>query len=282
MLVFKGFKDLNKHLNQVRNQDPNLIIGLVPTMGALHQGHLSLVRQCNKDCDLTICSIFINPTQFDKQNDLTNYPKPIAQDISLLIQAQCDVLLLPDVQEVYPESYVHQTFDIKNIDNIIEGKSRVGHFQGVCNVIYRFFSEITPHKAYFGQKDFQQTVVIKKLVAIVGLRVDIVVCPIVRENNGLAMSSRNIRLSRGGKQEAKCIYEALCILKKHYKKLGISNSIGLAKKHILATKGTEIDYLVVVNTSNLAITKEQNINEMIALVVVNFEGIRLLDNLILS
>lgn len=282
MLVFKGFKDLNKHLNHVRNQDPNLIIGLVPTMGALHQGHLSLVRQCNKDCDLTICSIFVNPTQFNKQNDLTNYPKPIAQDISLLIQAQCDVLLLPDVQEVYPESYVHQTFDIKNIDNIIEGKSRVGHFQGVCNVIYRFFSEITPHKAYFGQKDFQQTVVIKKLVALVGLRVDIVVCPIVRENNGLAMSSRNIRLSRGGKQEAKCIYEALCILKKHYKKLGISNSIGLAKKHILATKGTEIDYLVVVNTSNLAIAKEQNRNEMIALVVVNFEGIRLLDNLILS
>ena len=170
MHIIQRFYDLKRYIHTQSRANPNQVIGFVPTMGALHDGHISLINACNMACDLSICSIFVNPTQFGEPNDLTKYPKPIEKDIELLIENNCDILFLPSVEEVYPPKYVQQLFDLDGIDLVYEGKSRVGHFQGVCNVIYRFFDQIKPHKAYFGQKDFQQTVVVKKLAIFAGIK----------------------------------------------------------------------------------------------------------------
>ena len=181
MHIIKRFIDLKRLLDNNQKRSPNQIVGFVPTMGALHEGHISLINESCTNCDVSICSIFVNPTQFGESNDLEKYPKPIEKDVELLIDSGCDVLFLPTVEEVYQATYTHQNFNLGGIDLVFEGKSRVGHFQGVCNVIYRFFDQIKPHRAYFGQKDFQQTVVVKKLVNITSLNTKICVVPIKRE-----------------------------------------------------------------------------------------------------
>jgi pantoate--beta-alanine ligase len=231
MHIIKRFYDLKRLINKKTKLNPDLLVGFVPTMGALHDGHISLLNESTKECDLSICSIFVNPTQFGESSDLEGYPKPIEKDIELLIQNKCDVLFLPSVEEVYPTTYAQQEFDLSGLDTVFEGKSRVGHFQGVCNVIYRFFDQINPHKAYFGQKDFQQTVVVKKLVEITGLKTAICVVPIKREPNGLAMSSRNVRLSVSGKKDAAFISHALMLVKNNLKSLGVYKSVEMAKQY---------------------------------------------------
>ncbi|MDG2041815.1 MAG: pantoate--beta-alanine ligase [Bacteroidia bacterium] len=282
MHIIKRFVDLKRYLKVRKKRSPSQIIGFVPTMGALHEGHLSLIKESCGGCDISICSIFVNPTQFGESNDLKKYPKPIEKDIELLINNGCDVLFLPSVEEVYPATYTHRNFDLGGIDLVFEGKSRVGHFQGVCNVIYRFFDQIKPHKAYFGQKDFQQTVVVKKLVNITSLNTKICVVPIKRELGGLAMSSRNIRLSDNGRKKASFINESLKLIKNSFREIGLSNSVDLAKKHILKNENAKLDYLVVAEKDTLKGVKTYENKKLVILIAVNYEGVRLLDNIILD
>jgi pantoate--beta-alanine ligase len=282
MHIIKRFVDLKRYLNVREKRNPSQIIGFVPTMGALHEGHLSLIKESCSGCDISICSIFVNPTQFGESNDLKKYPKPIEKDIDLLINNGCDVLFLPSVEEVYPATYTHRNFDLGGIDLVFEGKSRVGHFQGVCNVIYRFFDQIKPQKAYFGQKDFQQTVVVKKLVNITSLNTKICVVPIKREPGGLAMSSRNIRLSNNGRKKASFINESLKLIEKNFREIGLSNSVDLAKKHILKNENAKLDYLVVAEKDTLKGVETYENKKLVVLTAVNYEGVRLLDNIILD
>lgn len=282
MHIIRHFYDLKRYINTQSRANPDQLVGFVPTMGALHDGHISLINACNAACDLSICSIFVNPTQFGESNDLISYPKPIEKDIELLIENNCDILFLPTVEEVYPVTYVQQHFDLDGIDLVFEGKSRVGHFQGVCNVIYRFFDQIKPHKAYFGQKDFQQTVVVKKLVDITPLTTEVCVVPIKREPGGLAMSSRNVRLSDNGRKKAAFINESLMRIKNSFKEVGIPKSVDMAKAYIEEFEHAELDYLIIVGVDTLKETEQHQNQKIIALIALDYEGVRLLDNRILN
>jgi pantoate--beta-alanine ligase len=283
MQLIKTADFLTKHLSFLRTEDKNVTVGFIPTMGALHAGHLSLVEESVKQNDVTVCSIFVNPTQFGEEQDLVTYPKPIADDIRLLTEANCTVLFLPPVEEVYPKAYKHKTYALDGLDLKIEGASRPGHFQGVCNVLDRLFTLIEPTNAYFGQKDFQQTVVVKKLVELINSPTKICVLPIAREPHGLAMSSRNTRLSDQGRKNAAFIYRALQQLKEDVVTLGVTKALDKAKQFINAQKGASLDYLVIVDTDTLEeVDNLGDSNSVAALTVVEYEGVRLLDNIYLK
>jgi len=283
MHIIKASDDLSRYLNSIRTDNPKVTIGFVPTMGALHAGHASLVEASVAQSNITVCSIFVNPTQFGEVADLNEYPKPIENDIALLIKCGCDVLFLPKYEEVYPQEYVQREFDLLGLDHKIEGASRPGHFQGVCNVLYRFFKIISPNQAFFGQKDFQQTVVAKRLAELIDSPPTIVVVPIKREPNGLAMSSRNIRLSEKGRNNAAFIYKALSGLVSDLGEMGLPEALKKAKQFIEAQKGTHTDYLVVVDTITLEeITSLEECDSAAVLTVIEYEGVRLLDNIILK
>ena len=283
MHLIKSAKALNRYLLVQRSKDPNVTIGFVPTMGALHQGHASLIESCVSENNISVCSIFVNPTQFGEKADLDNYPKPIEKDIEMLVALGCDILFLPRYEDIYPADYQHKTFDIGGLDFKIEGASRPGHFQGVCNVIDRFFSIVSPDAAYFGQKDYQQTVVVKRLVEVTGSNVEIRIVPIKRESHGLAMSSRNIRLSEKGRMNAAFIFKALNQLKEDIQTMSLSEALEKAKQFISAQKGAKIDYLLAVNSYSLEEVSDLESAEGVAVVtVVEYEGVRLLDNIILK
>ncbi len=184
------------------------VIGFVPTMGALHEGHLSLLKNARKDNNITVVSIFVNPTQFNDPDDLRNYPRTPEKDLALLSGAGCDFVFMPSVEEIYPPSYQF-SYTIGPLEEKMEGKFRPGHFQGVVTVVYRLFEIVMPHRAYFGEKDFQQLTIIRKMVSDLHLPIEIIPCPIVREPDGLAMSSRNLRLSPEHRQHAPLIAQTL-------------------------------------------------------------------------
>ena len=283
MHVIKTSETLTKHLKTLRENNPKVTIGFVPTMGALHTGHASLIEASVAENDITVCSIFVNPTQFGEAADLETYPKPIENDIELLIDNGCDILFLPDYKEIYPDTYQQQEFAIGGLDHKIEGVSRPGHFQGVCNVLHRFFILVFPSRAYFGQKDFQQTVVAKKLVETTNSPLEIRITPIYREPHGLAMSSRNIRLSTKGRQNAAFIYRAISQAKEDVNEMELHEAIAKAKQFINAQKGAHIDYLLAVDTATLDEVKTlESANEIALLTVVEYEGVRLLDNIYLK
>ena len=184
-------------------------IGFVPTMGALHEGHLSLVNQAKKDCEIVVCSIFINPTQFNDLNDLENYPVTIEQDIDLLKTQKCNVLFMPSPDEMYPQGLKTNTYELNNIDKVLEGSKRPGHFDGVCTIVHRLFSIVEADIAYFGKKDFQQLAIIKQVVKSLSLTVKIKSGETIRENDGLAKSSRNTLLTPEDRQKAPLIFKSL-------------------------------------------------------------------------
>ena len=193
MLIFDTKSALNAHLESIKSQ--NIQIGFVPTMGALHPGHTSLIDLSKKRGLFTICSIFVNPTQFNDQNDLKNYPRTPEKDLEMLKLAGCDAVFMPSVSEIYPKEDKRQ-FDFGHLDTILEGAHRPGHFLGVAKVVSILFDIVKPHIAFFGSKDYQQVMVIKELVRQLKLSIEIVPCPIIREADGLAMSSRNMRLNK--------------------------------------------------------------------------------------
>jgi pantoate--beta-alanine ligase len=282
MHIIKSAKKLTHYVNQLRANDKNVTIGLVPTMGALHLGHASLIDASVVANTYTVCSIFVNPTQFGDAGDLDKYPKPIEKDIELLMEHKCDILFLPEYDQVYPENYVHRKFDLAGMDFKIEGASRPGHFQGVCNVVARFFEIVHPDFAYFGQKDLQQTVIVKRLVKLLNFPIQLAIVPIKREPHGLAMSSRNIRLSEKGKNNAAFIYKALHQLKEDVEEMSLQDALAKAKQFISAQKGARIDYLLAVDTTTLEEKEKLDYKTEVAVViVVEYEGVRLLDNIIL-
>ena len=206
MQFFNTKKELLAVLEIYRNEGK--VIGFVPTMGALHEGHLSLVKDSKKNSDITVVSIFVNPTQFNDPEDLKRYPRTLEKDLDLLKSVNCDLVFAPSVEEIYPEPDTRK-FDFGYLESIMEGAKRPGHFNGVGQVVSRLFDIVQPHKAFFGMKDFQQVAIIKNMVKQLNYSVEIISCPIVREENGLAKSSRNTLLEENYKKNAPHIYATL-------------------------------------------------------------------------
>jgi pantoate--beta-alanine ligase len=249
-------------------------------MGALHPGHISLVEQSVKENDFTVCSIFVNPTQFGEKTDLETYPRPIEKDIALLLDASTDLLFLPEPEQVYPPDYKQQVFDLQGLDLEIEGKQRPGHFQGVCNVIYRFFEIIRPDNAYFGQKDFQQTVVVKRLTDLMRVKTRIRVMPISREESGLAMSSRNTRLNASARREASFVYRFLQQAKEEALSKDLTSAMETMKSKIEDLENAVLEYLIAVDADSLQKVDDLNHQHpVVLLTVIRFHGVRLLDNI---
>ena len=264
-----------------KQKEKKMSIGFVPTMGALHQGHISLIEKCREESDITVCSIFVNPVQFNNKEDFEKYPKTIDKDIDILKKAKCDVLFCPSVNEMYPDGEEIKTFDFDYLDKILEGKFRPGHFNGVAVVVEKFFNIIQPNHAYFGEKDFQQLVIIKEIVKKLNLSVKNISCPIVRETDGLAMSSRNVRLSINDRKKAPIIFQILTEAKRKAKNTSIPQLKEWVflefEKYSLVPEYFEIadrDTLKIIN--NWAETEKP-----IALVAVYLGKIRLIDNLFL-
>lgn len=282
MKTFTTEKELQEVVSKLLKEGKTL--GFVPTMGALHSGHISLIQASKDECDFTICSIFVNPTQFDKQEDLDKYPITIEADKALLEAADCDFLLLPSVKEVYPNGKENYTApEIGEIVNVLEGKHRIGHFAGVMQVVERLLRMTTPTHLYMGLKDYQQFLICSKMTKAVGIDVKMCGMPIIREQNGLAKSSRNVRLSAEGKEIASNINRRL---KKSKGLLSINNVKRLEKKaneYFDSLEGLKLEYFEVVDRDTLMKPEGKNKKDnLIALVAAWVEGVRLIDNKILS
>lgn len=248
-------------------------------MGALHAGHLSLIRQAQQSNDVVICSIFVNPTQFNDPADLEKYPRPIAEDIRKLEVAGCDILFNPAVNEMYARNEQWH-LEIGDLEHLLEGKFRPGHYQGVTQVVYKLFDIVKPGRAYFGQKDYQQFLVISKMVALLSLPVKLVMCPIERETDGLAMSSRNIHLSADDRQHALVLSKTLEWAKEHFDKNNIPQLQAEAIEHIGAEPGVQPEYFEIADGDSLH-PADQNTTKFVALVAARVGNTRLIDNMIL-
>ncbi len=258
-------------------------LGFVPTMGALHDGHLSLLKRSMAENDKTICSIFVNPRQFEDPVDFKKYPNTLCSDLDVLLDLGIDLLFHPEVHTIYPDDFKAKNYELNGLDLILEGRDRPGHFQGVCNVLGRLFQILPVHKAYFGQKDFQQTAVVKRLIDVLKLDLKIEVCPIVREENGLAMSSRNERLTKSQRKEAGFIYDELLKLKNELCQNDWILAMDRFKRKIIEAKNSSLEYIKIVDSTTLEEIDEFDSNrKLVALTAVKYHGVRLLDNIILN
>lgn len=283
MKVFTTEKELHQEISKLLKD--NKTIGFVPTMGALHSGHISLINAANDECDFSVCSIFVNPTQFDKQEDLDKYPITIEEDKKLLEAAHCDFLLLPSVAEVYPEGKENYTApDIGDIVNVLEGKHRIGHFEGVMQVVERLLRMTLATHLFMGMKDYQQFLVCTKMTRAVGL--DHVVMrgmPIVREESGLAKSSRNVRLTPEGKLIATKLNKRLQKSRILLYKNNIKRIEKKAKEYFDDIEEIDLEYFEVVDKNTLFKPEGKNKKEnLIALLAAWVDGVRLIDNMELS
>ncbi len=281
MIIFKTIKGINNFLDKYRKEEK--IIGYVPTMGALHAGHVSLIENCKGNSDLTVCSIFVNPTQFNDQNDFDNYPQTIEKDIQLLYETGCDVLFLPSAAELYPANEILESYQLGFLETILEGKYRPGHFQGVCQVVNRLLKIVKPHRLFMGQKDYQQCMVISKLLELTNSTVHLIICPTVREESGLAKSSRNVRLSETDNSKATIIYQALLFAKDHISSIPILEIESKMKADLLRNGFDTIDYIAFCDAGSLTpITAYSSKDNVIVLIAATIKNVRLIDNLILN
>lgn len=282
MEIFKTQKELRNYLEKPRAEHKK--IALVPTMGALHEGHLSLIQQAQQRADIVVCSIFVNPTQFNDPKDLEKYPRPIEQDIDLLQKQGCDVLFLPTVEEMYPDPKEQWHIDLGRLDQIWEGAQRPGHFQGVTQIVYKLFTLVNPNIACFGQKDFQQVMVIQRLIEIKNLNIQLVICPIIRSEEGLALSSRNTRLSEQGKKKALILYRTLSAVKQAFQEnIALDKIQQLAENMIAAERDVDLEYFAISETRTLE--RADSIEpgkQYVAHIVAWIEGVRLIDNMLLN
>lgn len=244
MKVFNTKANLEEALAAARAEGKK--IGLVPTMGALHAGHASLVKRSVSENDVTVVSVFVNPTQFNDKNDLKNYPRTLDADCQLLESLGATYVFAPSVEEVYPEPDT-RTFSYPPIDSVMEGPRRPGHFNGVCQIVSKLFYMVQPDRAYFGEKDFQQIAVIRAMVADLKLPIELRPCPIVREESGLALSSRNALLTEAEKRTAVCISQALKTSVDFAKNHTVAETHDLVVGALNATKGLEVEYFEIVN-----------------------------------
>jgi len=278
MIVYRTKKDLTRHLDALR--ESNKSIGLVPTMGALHQGHSSLVNMAVEQNDAVVVSIFINPSQFNDPADLKMYPRTLNADLELLQSLEADVVFVPSVEEMYPEEDT-RVFDLQGLDSVMEGVHRVGHFNGVAQIVSKLFEIIRPHRAYFGQKDFQQLVIVRRLVELLNMDLEIVACPIVREEDGLAMSSRNIRLSRDERKLAPKIYITLQLAREKRATLSPADVISWVKAQFEEQPNMQLEYFEIVEDKALRPVHDwkEKVNK-VGCMAVQIGSVRLIDNLI--
>jgi len=278
MKIFRFASELQVELK--REKKENNLIGFVPTMGALHDGHLSLIQRANRENNLSVCSIFVNATQFDNPKDLEHYPKTLEEDIKLLESVGCDYLYAPNAKDVYPNGLISRNFDFGGIENQMEGKFRRGHFDGVGTVVGRLFECCIPDKAYFGEKDFQQLQIIKKLTLLEHLNIEIIGCPIFREKDGLAMSSRNQRLSISQRNAAPRIYEILKEAKTLSKSMGLQQVSSWVSEQFKKETELALEYFSIAREDKLEeVSSLSKSVKSRAFIAVNAGKIRLIDNL---
>ncbi|MGN6180714.1 MAG: pantoate--beta-alanine ligase [Mucilaginibacter sp.] len=277
MIIFNKTNEIAEYLQNLRISGKTT--GFVPTMGALHQGHLSLIKQAQQGNNVVICSIFVNPTHFNDPADLEKYPRPIAEDVKKLEEAGCDILFSPPVNEMYADNEQWH-LNIGELEHLLEGEFRPGHYQGVMQVVYKLFNIVKPDRAYFGQKDYQQFMVISKMVELMHLPVKLVMCPIEREADGLAMSSRNIHLSAADRQHALILSKTLTWVKNHFDKNDIEQLQAEARKQLNSEPGVQPEYFIIADGDNLH-QANQNTKNVVALVAARVGNTRLIDNMIL-
>ena len=283
MQIFYTIKDLQTYILSLKKEEKT--IGFAPTMGALHKGHLSLIRRAKVENDSSVCSIFVNPTQFNQKEDLQKYPRTPEKDLAMLRKVDNDIVFLPSVEEIYPPTTDEQkevTFDFGGLDALMEGRFRPGHFKGVAQVVKRLLDIVQPDRLYMGQKDFQQLTIVQNMLEQLDSKVELVNCPIVREKDGLAMSSRNVRLDKQLRQESILLYKTLQAAKtminthtpKEIKEIAMNN---LQRAHFKA------EYFEIVDTKTLQnIESFENGQQAIACTAVWVGKVRLIDNMILN
>ena len=277
MKVLKSKKTLIDYVERQREMGKK--IGFAPTMGALHQGHLSLYKAAKKENDEVISSIFVNPTQFNNPDDFQKYPKTLEKDIELLEKAGVDAVYVPNVEEMYPDGLNSKKYDFDGLENEMEGKYRPGHFDGVGTIVEELFRQVQPHNAYFGEKDYQQLAIIKKMVEKSKLPVKIHGVPTLREEDGLAMSSRNVRLTETQRKEATIIYETLVKAKEWFNVISLEE-IKQKVTDIFRNSNFELEYFVIADEKTLKETdffyKDKNYR---AFIVAYAGDVRLIDNM---
>lgn len=279
MKIFEKTEQTQNHLNELRKKGKS--IGFVPTMGALHDGHLALIKSAKKENDVVVCSIFVNPIQFNNPDDLKKYPNQIESDIKLLEAEDCDILFHPSVEEIYPEPSSEQ-FDFGNLDKVLEGEFRPGHFNGVAVVVKKLFEIIEPIRAYFGLKDYQQLLIIHQLTKDNNIPVEIVPCLTIREEDGLAMSSRNKLLSASERNLSPIIYSTLKSLKIQSGYTPIREIKESIEDEFKRSKQMKLEYFEIVDMYSLKPLKNWSESKnVIALIAVYLGNVRLIDNIIL-
>jgi len=278
--IASSIADLRREVAAARSRQQR--IGFVPTMGALHQGHLSLVRAAQADCDYTVVSIYVNPTQFGPQEDFARYPRTLQADLEKLAAVGADLAFCPTDAEVYPAGY-STWVEVTGVSEPLEGKCRPGHFRGVATVVLKLLNMVQPDVAYFGQKDYQQALVIRRMVADLNVPVDIRVCPTVREPDGLAMSSRNTYLSPQGRQKALVLWKSLQLAAELLRagQRDAQTIVSRMRQVIDTAQDAQIDYVALVDPETLS-PVEQITAPVLAALAVKIEGTRLIDNCLLE
>jgi len=280
MVVVKSVNELKKQVGRLRDEHKS--IGFVPTMGALHQGHLQLVSRCVAENDACVVSLFINPTQFNDKNDFNRYPRTLENDIALLASVGCAIVFAPSAEEMYTPSEMETVFDFDfgGLDEVMEGIFRPGHFNGVVQVVSKLFSMVTPDRAYFGEKDFQQLAIIRRMVQVMNFPIEIVGCPIVREKSGLALSSRNALLSEQERTTAAVIYRTLSESKQLMHEKTVAETKAWVIDRLNAIDGLKVEYYEIVNGNSLqSITDWSDADYVVGCVTVYCGKVRLIDNI---
>lgn len=281
MILFKHSADLQDYLKKTIAK--NASIGFVPTMGALHQGHISLIAQSKISASITVCSIFINPTQFNDQQDFVKYPITLDKDIQALEKAGCDILYLPGIGDIYPMGTNGlEQYHLGRLEELLEGHYRPGHFQGVCQVVNRLLDAVQPDILFLGQKDYQQCMVLSKMLELTGKHIQLVKAPTLREIDGLAMSSRNMRLDAVSRANATAIFKSLQYLKANLKAGNTDILVDTAKAQLEAVGFNPIDYVSIADAETLEpIHDWDGSTPCVALIAALLGGVRLIDNLAL-
>lgn len=278
MKVFDKTQDLRNFLAPFFNEKS---IGFVPTMGALHAGHLSLIEASLKQNQMTIVSIFVNPTQFNNAEDLEKYPRNLQKDIDLIEEISSEIVIFaPSVSDIYGENPKSEEFDFDGIDSVMEGAHRPGHFNGVGTIVKKLFEITSANYAYFGEKDYQQLCIIQKLVEILKLNIKIIPCPTLRESNGLAMSSRNLRLSAEMREKASFIYESLISVRKIFAEKDAQQAKDFIENWYENNPDFTLEYFSIARQDNLQpVEKKEKDTQYRAFIAAYAEGVRLIDNI---
>ncbi len=255
----------------------------MPTMGALHNGHISLIKLAQQNADVIICSIFVNPTQFTDPKDLEKYPRPIEHDLAMLADAGCNAVFMPNVEEMYPNGADEAWhIDLGKAEFLLEGEFRKGHYQGVTQIVKKLFDAVEPDVAMFGQKDFQQVFMIKNMLSYFKLPITIITCPIIREDDGLAMSSRNIHLSTEERLHSLVLSKSLQFVVDHFDEYPLAELVDKAKAYYQGIEGVELDYFTIADGNTLEPAKSKDEDNLVALVAAKVGSTRLIDNMIIK